>query len=61
MKKPFIYLKSNKDRFALVFMLLLCASVSMLFFMPDASIPVFSNGVTHNGISGLFDLVKGLV
>lgn len=61
MKKPFISLKSRSEKLTFLFAVALCATVSMLFFMPEAALPIFSDGTANVGVSGLFDLVKGLV
>ncbi len=60
MKKPIIAFKTHADAVRLIFMLILCVSASLLFFMPEESLPVFSNGA-HQGINGLFNLVNGWV
>lgn len=60
LKKPFISLKNKKDKFSFLFALLLCVSASLLFFLPDRSLTVFSDG-KDIGIKGLFNLLNGWI
>lgn len=58
MKKPFLSLKTKKEKRSLALSLCLCIAVLAMFFLPQKSLPVFSQNGNAHAASSLFELVS---
>lgn len=58
MKKPFISLKSRRERLKFALCITLCAGACALFLVPRDAVSVFAGGA-NEGVRGLFNMING--